>query len=351
MSRKTKKRSPVQKKKSAKGKNSPGTPQSEVVQETLKSRKDVPGESEILVEKSKAKGDKQDVNLKEASFQKITNEDKKEIGVLDRSGIVEAKSTNDKGGDKEMASQREALEQFPSWHPRWKELHVELYEDIQKVDKLYPEPIFDQSSPMANDIQKAVARAFGALNCELTEPFIDFFTSIQQLDLSQPISSEYIQQWEEFFSIPLFYLRQLITSFAACFMCHRTISNRTGMCKMFKTDFKTKHLLHVAYFKPRESLNSPDGSQVMDFAKEINKLFDAVFHSFNKDEKLSVLNSMNHGNAFVLFALNAAGTQKFLIGVVLFSADEDGIWINWIAVGNEIFDRNRFGKKATQVSF
>ena len=49
--------------------------------------------------------------------------------------------------------------------------------------------------------------------------------------------------------------------------------------------------------------------------------------------------------------MNSAGNQRILIGVVLFSANEDGIWINWLAVGNEIFDCPRFGKKATLESF
>ena len=155
---------------------------------------------------------------------------------------------------------------------------------------------------MANNIQKSVASAFGSyLNCELIEPFIDFFTSIKQLDFSQPISSNYIQNWEEFFSIPLFYICQLITSFAACFMCHRTISNKKERAGMFKTFLKAKQLLHVAYFKPRVSLKSPEGPQVNDFAKDINKLFESVFHSFNTGETQSVTNSLNNGNAFVIF--------------------------------------------------
>ena len=103
--------------------------------------------------------------------------------MLDESGvsnIVEASSTIDEGGDKKKVSQIEAFEQFPTWHPHRKQLHVELYKNIQKLDKLYPEPIFEQSSPVASDIQKSIASAFGSyLNCELTEPFIDFFTSVK----------------------------------------------------------------------------------------------------------------------------------------------------------------------------
>ena len=126
----------------------------------------------IPVEKGEFHEDKHSVHLKDPSFVKITNQDNKEIGVLDKSGItneVEARTTIDEGADIDKESQIEALEQFPSWHPQWKELHVELYKKFQKIDKLYPEPIFEPSSPVANDIQKLVASAFGSyLNCELT---------------------------------------------------------------------------------------------------------------------------------------------------------------------------------------
>ena len=61
--------------------------------------------------------------------------------------------------------------------------------------------------------------------------------------------------------------------------------------------------------------------------------------------------SLTHGNGFVLFAWNASDNARILIGVVLFSADSDGIWINWLAIANETFDVLRFGKKASKELF
>ena len=70
MGRVKRKQSPVQKKKSAKGTNSPGTPQSEIVQEALKSSNEEQGESVIPVEKGEIQGDKHGVHLKEPLFVK-----------------------------------------------------------------------------------------------------------------------------------------------------------------------------------------------------------------------------------------------------------------------------------------
>ena len=49
--------------------------------------------------------------------------------------------------------------------------------------------------------------------------------------------------------------------------------------------------------------------------------------------------------------MNANGTACTIIGVVLFSANEHGIWVNWLTVADKTFDRKHFGKKATNESF
>jgi len=122
MARAKKKQSPVNKKKNAKDTNSP-----------QKSSHEGKGENVIPVEKGEIQGDKHSVHSKDPSFVKITNQDNKEIGVLDKSGItneVEAGTTIDEGADIGKELQIKALEQFPFWHPRWKELHVELLVEL-----------------------------------------------------------------------------------------------------------------------------------------------------------------------------------------------------------------------------
>ena len=76
-----------------------------------------------------------------------------------------------------------------------------------------------------------------------------------------------------------------------------------------------------------------------------------IFIEFREDEKQCVMTLLNNGYVYVLYALNASANQRFMIGVVLFSADIDGIWINWIGVADKLFDQSRFRKKASIDSF
>ena len=54
---------------------------------------------------------------------------------------------------------------------------------------------------------------------------------------------------------------------------------------------------------------------------------------------------------FFAFGLNSQGQTKKIITAILFSATEDGIWINWIGVSSLHYDSKFFGKKSTGKSF
>ena len=93
-------------------------------------------------------------------------------------------------------------------------------------------------------------------------------------------------------------------------------------------------MLYVAYLKPKNLLVSQEMPVIDDLSKDIHKLFELVFDSFSADEVESVTNSLNNGHSFVLFSWNASENNRVLIGAVLFSADADGIWINWVAIAD-----------------
>ena len=244
------------------------------------------------------------------------------------------------------------MEEFPNWHPYKMELHVELYEQFQSTSALHPEPIFNPNNQELDDAQRSVATKLGGYltNCKITLPFIDFFASITKMDGNGYVSSEFIQEWNDFFTIPLVYLRQLITSFSLRFMCQRTCTAKKKAI-MFGTELKTDHLMHVAYFKPKALLKNQGNLRFDVLYKEIHRLIAGVFKTFTQDEKDSVTNSLNHGHTYLIFSLNSNGNARILVGVVLFSADKYGTWINWLAVADETFDRTRFGKKASEERF
>ena len=77
----------------------------------------------------------------------------------------------------------------------------------------------------------------------------------------------------------------------------------------------------------------------------------SVFDSFTPDKEASVSHALTNGNGFLIFAINSLGTGRILIGVVLFSADEHGIWIYWLVVASKKFDSTRFGKQSSKETF
>ena len=148
------------------------------------------------------------------------------------------------------------------------------------------EPVFDASSPTVKKEQRLVAQSFSSyLSFDMMLPFIEFFASIQKLDTSKKVTSNYILDWKEFFSIPLIYLRQLLTSLSACFMSQRTSTSKHTSIQKYKKEHKTKYMLHVAYLKPKELLGVEDTPMIDELAKDIHKLFVSVFDTFTEDEK------------------------------------------------------------------
>ena len=130
-------------------------------------------------------------------------------------------------------------------------------------------------------------------------------------------------------------------------MCHRTSTAKNSSAKPFKTNLKTNNLLHVLYMKPKSQMHpTPNNLFVNGIGDKILNLLISVFDSFNTDERDSVNTCLTNGYSFLLYALNASGNKRTLIGAVLFSTDEDGIWINWLGIAAGSFDRQKFGKKS-----
>ncbi|HEY9302047.1 MAG TPA: GNAT family N-acetyltransferase, partial [Phormidium sp.] len=242
------------------------------------------------------------------------------------------------------------IDKFPTWHPFKQQLHVELYEELQKRKKQpFPEPIYmewENTEISQLEVFKTLAPI---LDFELKLPFLEFFDGIIKLDHDVKFTPEYAQDWGNMIMIPLFYLRHLITSMSVRFMCLRTCLGKAAP-QMFKTKLKTKHMLYVAYLNPQGNASNwkPGMKKFLD---DVTQSVKSVFHSFSDDELQSLENCYKSGNAFVLFTLNAGGTARTIIGVVLFSADEHGIWVNWLTVADKSFDRKTYGRKATCESF
>ena len=76
-----------------------------------------------------------------------------------------------------------------------------------------------------------------------------------------------------------------------------------------------------------------------------------MFERWSDDENKSVLQSLRKGGAFFVFASTYNATARILIAVITFSADENGIWINWLATTMEKYTKEKYGPKGTNESF
>ncbi|HEY9297610.1 MAG TPA: hypothetical protein VIQ31_14830, partial [Phormidium sp.] len=77
--------------------------------------------------------------------------------------------------------------------------------------------------------------------------------------------------------------------------------------------------------------------------KTIGKFFRQQFQVFQVDETKSVIDSLQMGQAFIIFGYHYNSKIRHIVACALFSADTNGIYINWIAVSRETMDKSKFG--------
>ena len=83
----------------------------------------------------------------------------------------------------------------------------------------------------------------------------------------------------------------------------------------------------------------------------IKTMISGCFHSFTEDENKSIVAYFEKGEVLTIFGFSASAQKEFIIASLLFSADANGIWFNWLAVSNQIYSKSLFGPKATGESF
>ena len=244
------------------------------------------------------------------------------------------------------------LDQVPIWHPLKYKFHIELFNEYFDNITDHVDPTYDPHDKDKDCFIRTIGNIFSTfLQFKLRLAFIEFFSSVQKFDINADIDNPHIEDWKEFISTPMIHLRHLTRSNATLILCHRICPNKKGIAQLFHRNMKTKHMVHVLYLKPKSLLLSQSHPILDEIHKDIHQMLKESFDSFSDDEKFSVDMSLTNGNAFVIYSLNAAGNSKIPIGVVLFSADKDGIWINWLAIANQIFDKERFGKSASKEPF
>ena len=116
-------------------------------------------------------------------------------------------------------------------------------------------------------------------------------------------------------------------------MSVRTTAQKSDTPKFNNIPMKTKHQFQVGFFKPSNIMRG----DLPKLSKDINSFFTGVFENLNPDEQESIKLSTRKGGVFFVMAYHHTSTSRHLIAVVTFLADQDGIYINWLATTKDIY--------------
>ena len=83
----------------------------------------------------------------------------------------------------------------------------------------------------------------------------------------------------------------------------------------------------------------------------ITKFIGGSFNRMSEDETSSVNTCFEQGEAVMIFGFNASARAQQVIAVMLFSADINGIYVNWLVVSNQCYDKATYGPKSTGEPF
>ena len=125
------------------------------------------------------------------------------------------------------------------------------------------------------------------------------------------------------------------------FLCVWTTA-KNNHPKLFKKQLNSKFQYYSMYFKPSQIPRVE--AKVSAMQSNISNMLCINFTHFSPDEESSLQQCYSNGMVFFIYGMNAKGTSIFL-GAMLFSADKEGIWINWSVIANERYTNNFFGRR------
>jgi len=198
-------------------------------------KESVLGPSRHLIDVSIEEKDSKTKSSELSNLDKIRTEEQKEKVKIEEQKEQEVSTIEpiQDPGAKTIREQITDAEQFPSWHPYHKKLHMDLYKSFQNsATQVFPEPIYKRDEIIYQDFDPFYDLLHPSLEFELSYTFVEFFGACLNMDNVTPFHSIYAQNWEDLVTIPLFYLHALIPAFSTRYMCFWTCAGK-GLVKMF----------------------------------------------------------------------------------------------------------------------
>ncbi len=118
---------------------------------------------------------------------------------------------------------------------------------------------------------------------------------------------------------------------------------------------ETYHQFHVCYldgpsvqkFLPK----SAEGRAHKNFCRSIFTVIKNQFESMRSNKEDSIYSTMDLGQAFTIYGYHFSKYTKHVVATILFSADANGIFVNWIAVTQTKFTMDTYGTSKNNETF
>jgi hypothetical protein len=130
----------------------------------------------------------------------------------------------------ETTDDRSVIEdKYPKWHQSYIKNHIEMYETVQQSDNpLYEEPELDDEKQQTEFLMN-IHKAYDSIANYKVLWTLPLFEFIQSMISNVDDTYIYVQDFIIYKSIPLFFLRNLISSYLFKYISLRTCPTQTGI--------------------------------------------------------------------------------------------------------------------------
>ena len=83
----------------------------------------------------------------------------------------------------------------------------------------------------------------------------------------------------------------------------------------------------------------------------MKEFFESNFNHLILEEKEPISKSFDRGHTLYIIGFENTGDKYHIIAAIMYIKSPEGAYINWFAVSNSDYDKNRFGKLANGKPF
>ena len=123
--------------------------------------------------------------------------------------------------------------------------------------------------------------------------------------------------------------------------------NKSATVKIGNDHMRTKHLFNVACLKKF----GRSKKTTTRWLPQITALMKQNFNHINFDKSESIETCFDKCNIFIIFGFAANAKKTNMLAALLFSADQNRIFVNWLAVSKDVYANKEYGESATSESF